>query len=287
MGKKNNNTAPVKDTKAKKSEGKKKDTNAAALENALDTAKKLKDNAADIGTAIAPKLKHDRIIAARDAVSSDTEGGKVYRLVLTAAANAHRTAVSDSVMKNAGIKEETRTEYLFKVATVYRAAANFADKFSVEGEAKKVTRNALFKEWKDLLQFLSGSAVKATADDAFMLMNSAQRTVKAGLSYEAYTRQDGGVGAKMTSGVASKAAVSAASFQKELEMHVVNRLLGFDGIMSYNAAKTAISNNGNLRSEAVKSAETQLKLEKATETAAPETAAAQDTNADSEVVPVA
>lgn len=255
-------------TRAKKSNAQtdtqKKETTTAT--NALDTAKKVKDNAADIGTAAAVRVKFDAIVAARDAIAvcGDTaEGRKVYRLVLSAAAAAHRAAVSDAAMKGAGISEDTRKEYLFKVATIYRAAINYADKYNGgDDKAKKATRSALFTEWKNLLTFLSGDAVKASADDAVNLMNAATRTIKGGLEYEAYDKQDGTKGARMVKGVAATASVSPVSFQKELERYAVDRLLGFDGIMSYNAVKATTTKNGELRADTIKAAETGVSLEK-------------------------
>lgn len=241
---------------------KKIDTTAAPIVDALDTAKKVKDNAADIGTAATIRAKYDAIVAHRatidpaavpaDAPASTADRMKVYRLVLSAAATAHRSVVSDAAMKAEKVADDTRAEYLFKVASIYRAAVNYADVYNGGNDkAKKATRSALFTEWKNYLSFLSGDAVKASADDAVTLMKAALRTVKGGIEYAAYKKQDGTTGARMVKGAAASAAVSPTSFQKELERAAVDRLLGFDGIMSYNAAKDTAANNTALREKAV------------------------------------
>lgn len=264
--------------------------------DALDTAGKMKDNAVKIGTAPAVKVKFDKIVTARDAIDPDAVSGdapkgtadrlKVYKLVLNNAACAHRTSVSDAAMKAAGVDETIRTEYLFKVTSLYRAAVNCADKLHGSDEkARKATRNALFTEWKNLLVFLTCKdikEVKASPDDAINLMNAATRTVKGGVSYESYKRQDGTTGAKMVEGVASSAAVSMNAFQKELERNVVDRLLGFDGIMSYDDAKDATKKNADLRADAVRG----VALEKADDTTAAQPTAATSTQNAANTAPI-
>lgn len=231
-------------------------TNNAAATAEVNARKATLESAAAIGNAASVKDKHAAIVAARD----NTEN-PVFKLVLSAAAAAHRAAVSDAAMKAAGLQEEVRTEYLFRVACLYTAALKYAD--ACHGGTKKYvdgTRNSLFTEWKSYLALLSGETVKAAGADEVLLVKAATRTVKCATSYAAYQKNDGTTGARIASGAASTAAASPVSFQKELERIAVDRLLGFDGIMSYNAAKATSAKNAELRAAAVKLAEDGVEL---------------------------
>ena len=234
-------------------------TNNAAATAEANIRKATLESAATIGNAASVKDKHAAIVAARDNAENP-----VFKLVLSAAATAHRAAVSDSAMKSAGIKEEVRADYLFRVACLYTAALKYAD--ACHGGTKKYvdgTRNSLFTEWKAYLALLSGETVKAAGADEVLLVKAATRTVKGATAYITYQKNDGTTGARIATGAASTAASSPVSFQKELERIAVDRLLGFDGIMSYNAAKATSANNAELRAAAVKVAEEGVELEKA------------------------
>lgn len=237
-------------------------TNNTAVET--NTRKATLENAANIGTAMTIQSKHAAIITARDNTDNP-----VFKLVLAAAATAHRSAVSDAAMKAVGLKEDVRTDYLFHVATLYTAALRYAD--ACHGGTKKAvdgTRNSLFTEWKAYLSLLTGETVKAAGADEVLLVKAATRTIKGATAYSTYQKNDGTTGARISAGAASTAAASSVSFQKELERAAVDRLLGFDGIMSYNDAKATGTNNAGLRAAAIKLAEDGVELVKAAETTA-------------------
>lgn len=216
------------------------------------------DVAAAIGTASSIKDKYNAICSARDAATNP-----VYKLVLSSAAAAHRGAVSEAAMKAANIPEEVRKDYLFRVANLYVAALRYAD--TCHGGTKTAvdkSRNVLFTEWKSYLSLLSGAAVKAAGADEVLLVKAATRTIKGAMSYAAYQKNDGTTGARIATGAAATAAASPSYFQKELERIAVDRLCGFDGIMSYNDSKSTAANNSALRDAEVQRFESGVELVK-------------------------
>lgn len=225
------------------------------------TRKDIQNAAVVIGSAASIVNKHQKIVAERD-----TTNNAIYKQVLTVAACAHRNAVSAAGLKAAKVKEEDATNYLFHVASVYAAAVRYADVYNGDpnktteitrnGKTKQVpvitaVKNMLFTEWKGYLAILAGDTVKASADDAGHLYAAVTRAVKGGLTYGAYDKADGTTGARMTSGAAINSPVSLTAFQKKLEQLAVDRLLGFDGIMSYDDAKKTAEHNATLRQDAI------------------------------------
>ena len=202
----------------------------------------------DTKTAAAEELKNLETIGTGEraaarlkiAAAARKTANPIFRLVLDNYCKANRAYCTDKAMSAAKIHADTANEYTFTAATLYTAAARYAEA-SRGGtkEAVTATANALFKQWKAYLALLAEKPVNACGADENALFRSVTVTKKEGMKYAARERDDGTIAYDMTKGAAFDAIASKAAFFKAVERLAVERILGMDGVVSIETAKAA------------------------------------------------
>lgn len=221
-----------------------------------ETKKEITLATANIGASLDAAAKLAAVSTAKEVASP------AFRCVLNDYIHAMKTTANAKCVKAAGATDEEATAFDFAAACLYRAAVKAADGAHREADAKKLN-NALFTEWKGFLSLLFGDTVKAAASDREVLVSAAMKRTKEAVSYKARTNNAGELVASIDTGVTHSSAASFSAFFKEAERLAVERILGFDGIVSVNAAKGIRDNNASLKEAALTLATDGVELEKA------------------------
>lgn len=204
------------------------------------TCKEIQTMTAAIGSALSAADKLAAVTTAKETASP------AFRLVLADYIHANRNAIGEKALKAAGLSDDEAVAVMFSANCLYRAAINAANVQHKADEAKKAN-NALFTEWKGFLSLLAGETVKAASSDREALVNAATRKAKEAITYRTRTNQAGELVAAIDTGVTHSAAVSFTAFLKEAERLAVERILGFDGIVSLNDSKAMQATNATLK----------------------------------------
>lgn len=221
-----------------------------------ETRKEITIATANMGTSLDAAAKLAAVTTAKEAASP------AFRCVLDDYIHAMKTTANAKRIKTVGATDEEATAFDFAAACLYRAAVKAADGARREADAKKLN-NALFTEWKGFLVLLAGDTVKAAASDREFLVNAAIKRTKEAVTYKARTNNAGEIVASIDMGVTHSAAASISAFLKEAERLAVERILGFDGIVSVNSAKAIRDNNAGLKEAALTLDTDGMELEKA------------------------
>lgn len=199
--------------------------------------------AAAIGTAARADVKSKAV--------TTTAANLTMNPAASAALSVYKAAnsrtVSPAVLKEHKANEDEQDAYKFRVTTVYQAAARYAE--AVNGgnpEAVKKAKTLVFNEWKDFLSLLTFTPKtedatplkpRAAESDLALLYAAIVRTVREGVEYTAYERENGTMSTRLKTGIAHTAVGSLSTFQKALERHAIERYFNLDGVLSRDIAK--------------------------------------------------
>lgn len=176
----------------------------------------------------------------KTAAAAKRNASPLFRFILDNYCKGNAVCSSEKSLATAKIPAETAVEFLFRSASLYAAAAHYAEASKGgTAEAVKATRNTMFTEWKAYLAALSGETVKACGADENSLFRAVVAVKKEGTAFTAVEREDGTASYRMSKGVAFDTIVSKTAFFKAVERLAVERILGIDGVVSIDAAKAA------------------------------------------------
>ena len=219
------------------------------------TRKDIIKEAAAMGTTCNASQKLEAVKAAK----AETDNA-ILKCLLDDYAHAMRTTTNAKRLKAAGMSDTDASDYDFKATFFYKIAAAAAAGSRKEEGLKKLN-NALFSEWKAYLALIAGEKVSAAASDREYLLNAAMRKGKEAVSYKAGLNKDGEMTASIDIGVSYTGVTTFNAFIREAERLAVERIMGFDGVVSVNDNTKIRENNAALKEAVISEAVAGMAIE--------------------------